>query len=184
MSRVFLIKRILRYSFFYQTKTEKFVKDYILHLGTNKGRKEYQIQIATDSIQKYIGEIKSRSSIYESEPWGYSDPSTYLNQAIVLSSPISAEIVLTKCKHIEQNMGRIKTKSEYESRTMDIDILFCEKEIIQTKELIIPHPRIQIRRFVLEPLNEILPDFIHPELNTTIKVLLQRCTDNSWVRKI
>lgn len=159
------------------------MKKYILITGTNKGEKEQNLINANKLITNHIGKIISGSSIYESEPWGYKDSELYLNQVVIVESKLSPEKVLTEAKNIEIKMGRIKRQSGYEARIIDIDILFCEKQIIHLPDLDIPHSKIQYRKFVLEPLNELLPDFTHPALKVTINDLLNMCQDTLSVKK-
>lgn len=155
-----------------------------LQLGTNKGDKYQNLEKAIVFIETHIGHVEKRSAVYESEPWGYNDEETYFNQVIKVVTHLSAENLLNKCLEIETQLGRIRTRSSYEARTMDIDILFYGKAIIKMDKLEIPHPRIQERKFVLLPLSEIESEFVHPELNSTIHKILEECEDTCWVKKI
>ena len=155
-----------------------------LILGSNKGERFGMLQTATDLIASSAGIIISRSSVYETEPWGYEDTVDYLNQALLVDTLLSAKGLLSATKEIEIRLGRERTDRGYSARTMDIDILFYDNEIIQTDELIIPHPRLHERRFVLEPLNEIAPGMVHPALKLTVEEMLKQCKDPSSVRRI
>ena len=155
-----------------------------LILGSNKGNKLNYILEAKKEIEDKIGVICKQSLIYESDPWGYTDPSKYYNQVIVVSSNAEPSDILRKCLLIEQGMGRTRTIDTYEARTIDIDILFLDHLIINTKDLTVPHPRLHERMFVLKPLEEIFPDFIHPGFNKSIHQLLKECTDTGSVKKI
>lgn len=156
---------------------------YILILGSNKGDRVKLLHQVKRSIENDIGSIHELSSIWESESWGYSDPENYLNQVIKIKSDLAPLALLGKCQAIEKKYGRVRTGNNYQARTMDIDILFFENQVISLPDLVIPHPKIQERRFVLEPLNEIEPDFIHPGLNLTVQKLLAKCSDTGKVEK-
>ncbi|MEA3443818.1 MAG: 2-amino-4-hydroxy-6-hydroxymethyldihydropteridine diphosphokinase [Bacteroidota bacterium] len=155
-----------------------------LQLGTNLGDRKANLNFALSLIKESIGHIEIESSIYESEPWGFSHETTFLNQVINVSTVFSSNDLLQKCQEIEKILGRVKTKQGYEARIIDIDILFFNWEIIKTEKLIVPHQHIQDRRFVLLPLSEIAPLFLHPILKRTITELLGNCVDKLWVRKV
>ena len=155
----------------------------VLLLGCNIGDRVKYLNLAIEALVNDIGIISKKSSVYESEPWGFDAENSFLNQVVIIESELLPNEVLRKTQKIEKNLGRVKTKEGYESRTMDIDILFYESLVIETETLIIPHPEIHIRKFTLEPLCEILPDKLHPLLNKTIKELLVECSDNLWVKK-
>lgn len=137
---------------------------------------------AQEQIQMFIGEIKIESSIYESAPWGFEAQSSFLNQILIVETDLKPMGILERIKSIEKEMGRVKTSESYESRTIDIDILFYNEEIIAFPELIIPHPQLHKRRFTLVPLAEIAPEFIHPVFNKSINDLLINCSDDSVVK--
>lgn len=154
-----------------------------LLLGSNLGDREALLQQARTQIGKRIGLVRKASKIYESAPWGFFDkPSdkipTFLNQALEIETKLTPEKILVETQKIERELGRKKSimfaleKTVYESRAIDIDILFYDDETIDRKELTIPHPRIPDRRFVLEPLAEIMPERMHPILKISIKELL------------
>ncbi len=155
-----------------------------LSLGSNLGNKLENLTIALNKIKTSVGDIVLQSSVYESEPWGYADSENYFNMAIKVASHMKLHDMLTRCLEIETEMGRKRTKPSYEPRIIDIDILFYDEVIIQTPEIVVPHPRLQIRKFVLEPLCEIEPDFIHPVFKKTPCELLEECMDTSEVTKI
>jgi len=151
-------------------------------VGSNKGNRLEFINLSFEKINKNIGIILQKSSIWESESWNYSD-NDYLNAVIKVKTSLSANDFLTKCQEIEIKLGRNtktiiqKGKAIYYSRTIDIDILFYDDLIIDTKELTIPHPCLQYRLFVLKPMLEIAPNFIHPILKKDITSLLDVCND-------
>ena len=150
----------------------------ILSLGSNLGSRLGNISQAMDYIEKRIGNIKRHSSVYESEAWGFETEHRFLNVVVVVKTALSPETLLQKAQEIENLLGRVRTGTSYTSRTMDIDILFFNEEIINTPTLIIPHPLIHRRRFVLLPLHEILPDKAHPVFQKTIAEMLMECEDD------
>lgn len=153
-----------------------------LLLGSNLGDRKENIEKAIVLIQKRIGKIQTLSPIYETEPWGFKEKAdNFYNQGMKVNTPLSSLEVLTRILEIEKDMGRTRNTIEYESRTIDIDILFYNKDIIKTETLTIPHPGIPERLFVLEILCEIAPDFVHPALNKNIKILRDECTDDKKV---
>ena len=155
-----------------------------LILGSNKGDKRKNIENANKYILSNIGEIEKYSSIYESKAWGYNDPEPYYNQVIKLLTHLDPQTLLQKCLEIEDKLGRIRTGNHYENRTIDIDILFHDKKIIETDNLVIPHPRLHLRNFVLIPLLEISPDLVHPVLNKSISELALGCNDTGKIKKL
>ena len=148
----------------------------ILHTGTNLGNREDNLLKANDLIEKRIGAISKYSSLYETEPWGVEEQPAFINQAIELTTELSPEEILNAAHRIEEEMGRIRVK-KWERRLIDIDIIFFGDQIIETERLHIPHKQIQHRNFVLIPLMEIIPDFIHPVFNETIEELYEKSTD-------
>ena len=159
------------------------MKTVYLLLGTNLGCRIQNLTDATILIEKEIGCILNKSSIYETEPWGVTDQNNYLNQVLMIQSDFSAASILEKVLSIEKKLGRERT-TKYAARTIDIDILFYNDEIVLEDHLKIPHPFIHKRRFVLEPLNEISPQLIHPLFQKNIGELLKECDDTGIVTKI
>ena len=155
-----------------------------LLLGGNRGNVKEAINTAKTLIAELIGSIISESSFYESEPWGFSSSNNFINQVLKIQTDLKAEQVLLQTQDIEVRLGRIRNNTHYESRTMDIDILFFNYKIIETEMLQIPHPRLHLRKFTLEPLNEIAGNFVHPILNETIENLNKKCDDKLWTKRI
>lgn len=148
---------------------------YIL-LGSNLGNREQNLGLALDKIATDVGRILTQSSIYQSEPWGISQQPQFLNLVAEVNSRNDPQQVLQKLLSIESELGRERLE-KWGPRTIDLDILFFNDRVIQTEDLIVPHPGIAMRRFVLIPLCEIAPNFFHPLLEKTCLQLLKECTD-------
>ncbi|MCL2511424.1 MAG: 2-amino-4-hydroxy-6-hydroxymethyldihydropteridine diphosphokinase [Bacteroidales bacterium] len=148
----------------------------ILSIGGNLGNRLENILRCVDYIERRIGKIVRRSSIYESEAWGFESEHRFLNMVVVVETLLPPESLLQKAHAIENVLLRQRTGTGYTSRTMDIDILFFNNEIINTPTLTIPHPRLHERRFVLLPLHEILPDMVHPVFQKSVGELLKEIT--------
>ncbi len=155
-----------------------------LILGSNIECRSSYLKKAISYIKSEIGQITKKSAVYESAPWGFEDNINFLNQIIIVSTQLTATELLKKIQEIEYTLGRKRIPGKYTSRTIDIDILFFNKEHICCDSLTIPHQRLHERKFTLLPLNELTPDFIHPVLNKSVKKLLSDCSDNSAVKKI
>lgn len=154
-----------------------------LCLGGNIGNRESSINEALEQINQSVGEITSFSGIYETEAWGVTNQQPYLNMCIGMKTEYRSHELLKTLMHIEKNLGRERNMYHtYEPRTIDIDILFYNNEIIHQNDLTVPHPRLHLRKFVLVPLNEIAPNHLHPVLNKTIFNLLNECLDTSKVK--
>ena len=151
-------------------------------LGSNSGDRSGQLRMAIDFIEKEIGNIIVKSKIYETAPWGKVDQPTFLNQALKIESPFSPDELLVKVQSIEQLQGRIRLE-KWGERTIDIDIIYYGDKIIDSSFLVIPHPHLTERRFVLMPLTEISPDHIHPILKKSNFELLKECTDTLAVKE-
>ena len=129
-------------------------------------------------MNREVCTVTARSFIYETEPWGYDDDRPYLNQAIKIVTGLSAVQLLRMSLKIERRFGRTRERGGgIVAREIDIDILFYGNHIIETKELVIPHPRLHLRKFVLIPMAGLNTDFVHPGLNKTIKELVDSCKD-------
>jgi 2-amino-4-hydroxy-6-hydroxymethyldihydropteridine diphosphokinase len=152
-----------------------------LLLGSNLGDPLKNLAMCLPKIEKYIGRIKQRSSVYETTAWGKTDQPNFLNQALQVATPLQAADVLTKIHAIEKSLGRTR-KIKWDARIIDIDIIYFGNDIIETSQLTVPHPHIAQRRFALVPLTEISPEFIHPIWNKTNAQLLNACQDPLEVR--
>lgn len=158
-------------------------KVYLL-IGGNLNDRFKLLEIANKKISEKIGPVLKVSSVYETAPWGFEAEQNFLNQVLVVSTELSPRVLLSKCLDIESEMGRVRVPGQYASRTMDVDILFFNGEIINEKDLIIPHERLHQRKFTLEPLVELDPDFVHPVFKKSLTKLLLECEDNSEVVRL
>ena len=158
-----------------------------LLIGGNQGNRQQIINNATNLIQQRIGFVAVSSHIYETEPWGdFQDPNTqlFLNIALLVHTNLTPLQALSSALLIEKELGRqricLPSSSNlrtYSSRPIDIDLIFFGNLVINTPTLTLPHPRMHLRRFVLKPLCDIAPDYIHPLFNKTLITLLSECTD-------
>lgn len=152
----------------------------IFSIGSNIGDRLSHLQYAVTSLGIKIGEVNKKSSIYESKAWGFTQQKDFLNQVIEIKTKKNVFECLELLQKIEKSRFR-ERKIHWGPRTLDIDILFFNNEIIKSTKLTIPHPFIEERIFVLLPLNEILKDFIHPIFNKNINFLLKNCKDKSSI---
>lgn len=148
-----------------------------LLLGTNEGDRINWLQFAVEQLDLYCGNISAKSNIYETAAWGIEDQPDFLNMAVKLETDLSPTGLLKQTNDIEQKAGRQRTV-KWGQRTLDIDLLFYNNEIINTPGLSIPHPEIQNRRFALVPLNELAPLYTHPKLDLSVSELLKMCPDS------
>jgi 2-amino-4-hydroxy-6-hydroxymethyldihydropteridine diphosphokinase len=162
---------------------ELMIKLYLL-IGGNLGDKREVFKEATLLLEELVGKITQHSHIYETEPWGFESADLFWNQVLELSVMISPEEVLERTQQIEQQLGRTRKAQQYDSRIIDIDILFYGEQIISFENLTIPHPRIQDRKFALVPLCEIAPNLKHPVLQKSMGQILLECTDKLRVEKV
>lgn len=154
----------------------------LISLGSNIGVRETNIEQAIVLIQKDLGEILAISVLYESPSWGYNDYS-YLNNAICLLTELPPLVLMDALLKIELQLGRKRTETKkYQARTIDLDILLIEGLVIDHVKLRVPHPRMNLRNFVLQPLADIAPDWIHETEKTTIAELLLKSADHTEMK--
>jgi 2-amino-4-hydroxy-6-hydroxymethyldihydropteridine diphosphokinase len=153
----------------------------ILLLGSNLGNRVEILEKAVDAIGESVGLIEKCSSLYQTDPWGFQSENLFLNQVISVETTLSPMDVLKRSQEIESKLGRVRESNQYESRTIDIDILFYDNLRVDMEQLQIPHPRLHKRRFTLIPLLEVAGDFFHPVLNERLDVIAENCSDKSKV---
>ena len=151
--------------------------------GGNMSQREHQLAHAARLIEERCGSVIDRSSIYETAAWGKSDQDSFLNQALVVETTLTARDLLNEILYIENLMGRDRIE-KYGPRIIDIDIIFFNHQVIREPGLVVPHPEMASRRFVLEPLNEVIPAYIHPVYYKTVNELLNECSDSLPVKKL
>ena len=149
----------------------------LLCLGSNLGEREALIKRAEELIDKKCGPVTGRSGIYETQAWGSDSRLAYLNQVLEIRTSLTPAGLLNELLGIERELGRERTGDRNADRLIDIDILFFNNLVTEEMELVIPHPRLHERRFVLVPLGEIAPGFIHPVFNKSVRSLLSECPD-------
>lgn len=152
----------------------------VILLGTNLDNRLINLQKAELEIGHRVGAIFQRSKIYQTAPWGNLEQEDFLNQILIIESDKNPHEVLSLLLTIELEMGRVRNQ-QYEPRIIDLDIIYFGDEIIETKDLIVPHPFIQDRRFTLVPLVELIPNLVHPVFKRTNYELLLQTTDDSSV---
>lgn len=149
----------------------------VIMLGGNLGDTGAVLMKSIQLLRNSVGTIVKTSSVYTTEPWGEPDQQNFLNQAIVMKTKLSAYQLLTKINEIEEILGRIRGPING-PRVIDIDIIFYNDLVINDLNLTIPHPRFHLRRFNLVPVEEIVPEFIHPVLRKNTRELLELCSDS------
>lgn len=161
------------------------MKYIFLGLGGNQGEILSQLIKCNEFIEKQIGRIVQQSSYYKTKAWGKTNQPDFINSVIKVETSLNPSQILKQIETIEKLFGRDRTiQKKWEQRTMDIDLLFFEKKIIHTKNLIVPHPYLQERNFVLAPFVEIASEFVHPVFNKTILELHQQNRDSLKVEKL
>ena len=180
MKRIFFVKT--HHTTNYKMITQ--AKSIILSLGSSLGEKDKILSSAIKDINKIIGKVTSISKTYETEPWGFEDENIFHNLAIKISTKQQPETILKNIHQIEKKHHRTHTKTGYEARTLDIDIIFYENEIISTNELTIPHKYAHLRKFVLQPIMDIDKNIKHPTENKTIEELYYLCPDKTTIKPV
>jgi len=156
----------------------------ILSLGSNQGNRKDNIESAITLLHHEVGTVVLVSSLYESDSWGFNSDSFY-NCIVILNTNSSAIKILKKILKVEKKLGRIRTDSTlYQPRIIDIDIISYGNESIHTDVLQVPHKHLQDRLFVLLPLLEVIPDWMHPTNHVAISELINKCSDNGACKKI
>ena len=155
----------------------------LILIGSNLGQREEIINQSVEMMSERCGKVVAVSSLYETEPWGFVAEQDFLNQVVAVRTEKLPHELLSELMKIEKELGRERHSVEgYESRPIDLDILYYDDLIINDDDLILPHPRLHQRKFVLMPLCDIAADFIHPVFIRTNKELLEDCEDTSEVK--
>ena len=141
-------------------------------LGSNLGDRAANLQAAIEALEPEVHTLKC-SPVYETPPWGYSDQPQFLNQVVEAETDLSPVALLECMKKIEVQLGRQET-FRFGPRLIDLDIIFYDREVIDSPPLTIPHPRLETRAFVLMPLADLAPQNLHPKLGVTVLDLLAK----------
>ncbi|HPF92450.1 MAG TPA: 2-amino-4-hydroxy-6-hydroxymethyldihydropteridine diphosphokinase [Tenuifilaceae bacterium] len=154
-----------------------------LIIGGNLGDREALISETAKQVRNTIGRIINQSDIYETEPWGFEHDVPFLNRVLEVETSLEALCLLDACQQIENNLGRTRDVDvdAYTARTVDIDVLFYDDCVYTLPPLVVPHRKLHERLFVLKPLAQIAPNFVHPLLCKTVSELLAACTDTTKV---
>jgi len=153
-------------------------------LGSNMGDRKKNLDRAARLLVRRAGSLDSLSGKYESPPWGYKSDSPYLNCCLAIRTDREALDLMELALEIEKEMGRTREGQGYSDRIIDVDLLLYGDRIMDHPQLILPHPRMSLRRFVLLPLAEILPDLKHPVSGKRIAELLANCPDKSLLSPV
>lgn len=156
------------------------MEDVFLGIGSNLGDREENLAQARDSIESFA-QIEAVSPVYETDAWGFEDQPAFLNQVIHIKTSLSSQALLKRIKRIEKDLGR-KKSFRWGPRLIDIDILFFADYIIESASLTIPHKELHKRAFVLVPLADIAPDFVHPVFNQTVSALRDTLADLEGIK--
>lgn len=148
-----------------------------LGLGSDLGDRLHNLSEAVKMMEIEVGSLIRSSSVYETEPWGFSGENRFLNMVVKMDTELDPAELLNRILEIESAMGRVRYDKKYVSRIIDIDILFYGSRVSNSGMLKIPHPRLHQRKFVLVPLNEIAPGLIHPVSSLPVSRLLSQCPD-------
>ena len=157
----------------------------VLGVGGNMGDAKETIQLAIEKLSMVLGDLDASSSFYETNAWGYENQPNFINAVTGFITDKDPLQVLEACLNIERELGRNRVGVEkWSQRLIDIDVLYVDDLEISTEKLTLPHSYIEQRNFVLVPLNEVYPEYLHPGLKMTSKELLEACTDKGMVKKI
>lgn len=154
----------------------------VILLGGNKGDRISLLNSAVEAVSA-LGELTLKSKVYETEAWGGVAKGPFLNQIVEINTKHSPSELLAFIQKIETDLGRQRDE-HWGDRTMDIDIIYFGEKVIDTPKLQVPHPMLAERKFVLVPLAEILPEFVHPTLGKSSLEMLEECEDNSEVKRM
>ncbi len=154
-----------------------------LGIGSNLGDKQYNLQSAIRRVEEKLGIILKVSSSYETEAWGIKEQSNFLNAVIKINTSLHPFKLMNRILDIELEMGRIRSQ-KWNERSIDIDILFIDDIVIHTEGLIVPHPYLCERNFVLQPLFELESSLVHPQTKMKLSEIIKLKLDDSWIKKL
>lgn len=157
---------------------------YAISIGTNTGNRIQNLKKAITEINARLGKIEKISSVYESEPWGFESENWFYNMLVVLNASVDPLHLIEKLLEIERSMGRIRNKNGYSDRCIDLDVILCNEFTICSKNIILPHPHMHKRLFVLLPLQELMPQWVHPFFKKNTDELIRICEDKSRIKRI
>ncbi|MCY4486571.1 MAG: 2-amino-4-hydroxy-6-hydroxymethyldihydropteridine diphosphokinase [Deltaproteobacteria bacterium] len=154
-------------------------------VGSNQGDKERNCRRAVGEIGEFPETwVREVSSWFATEPWGAASTEWYVNGVAAVDTGLEPHILLQHCQTVERKMGRPAARPHWADRVIDLDILFYDDTVLEGPDLIIPHPELHRRRFVLSPLCEIAPELKHARLGVSIRELLAQVEDDNRVRPI
>lgn len=157
--------------------------EYWILAGGNLGDTQSILNQACEKVVQNTGKLVYKSSFYESEAWGF-ESSNFINQLFIIESSLDPDDFMTELLEIETSCGRIRNGNGYEARTLDLDILFAGKLVYESRSVILPHPRMHIRKFALLPCLEYNEKFMHPKFMKTLEELSYSCEDTSSVVRV
>jgi 2-amino-4-hydroxy-6-hydroxymethyldihydropteridine diphosphokinase len=160
----------------------QYMNKVFLLIGGNMGDRLQNLHQAIALLSATCGQVIQQSVVYETAAWGKTDQPAFLNQALLLTTALTPHELITTILSVEEKMGRLRMEKNG-PRVIDIDIIFYNELVMHEPHLTIPHPQLQNRRFVLVPLYEIAPQFVHPVFHKTIAQLLEECADELAVVK-
>jgi len=152
--------------------------------GSNLGNRLASLVKAAKLIDAVIGKVIAVSPVIESKPWGFDAEMNFYNQVLLVETDLTPNQIIKEVLGIEKKIGRIRKGPSYNSRVIDIDILFYANMLVEEDNLVIPHPRLHLRKFVLQPLASLAPGLVHPLLKKTISELLRLTEDKSQILNI
>ena len=156
-----------------------------ISLGSNLGDSVNLLNVAIEKINERIGLVIKKSSFYETEPWGFKADQNFINAMVAVDSDLHPEEILRELLAIEKDLGRVRNSSKtYTSRLIDLDIIAIDDLILKTKELVIPHPKMHERSFVLIPFHEIAHDWRNPLLDKGLEELIALVNDVDKVKRL
>lgn len=156
-------------------------KGVLVGLGANLGNAPHTLRLCANQLAQQFNDLQS-SSIYRFAPWGYSSPNAFYNSVVHFSTSLSPFDVHSQLRTIERSLRQNFTRAEgqrYADREVDLDLIDYAGCILHSPDLELPHPRLHLRNFVLYPIQEIYPDYMHPRLQLSINQLLENCTDTA-----